>query len=687
MGTKINLINTSGKRLPKKPGLNQTNLSSDGQSLSIQSSLFDGNVGGGGSQDLSSTLENGNQTDGNNIVLTQGDKIVGDEIVLESTDGTNTSEIKVNLTAPNGIVQTFTVDETGFPLGGYVGNVITFTQVSTDGNGTGLEFEVAFAGPGFIGTINFLNRGLNYEVGDIITTSNEGSGALTLTIDSIDDVDNYNRLYSTNGTNTGEIKVEKKSISQKVEQGSNVSEIIVEQNPNFGTQIVQASTDGTNEAYLVTNPTAISHQLSDEIDNTQMTIGVNGLSVYRTDNTNNLQTQFRVEDEVIIGFGTGTSIKVEPAQITQKVQSGDIVSNTTIGRFFYVFNNSINIGLSSRSLYINTVLNIGRATDVLIDPTPLPIVGYADQTIVFTQDSTDGNGTGLEVEVIFDNSGNIDSFGVIQPGEGYLIGDTVTSSDEGSGSLTFTITELQSSGIGLGLGEGNVNSYIGVEPRKIDHFVTDGDDTSEIKIEPAQIEQKVESGNASSQILLSNRVFSADLNNGDNNNQVSIFSRLNIGRAIGVSIDPTPFPIIGYANQTITFTQASTDGNGTGFSVDVEFDNSGDLSNFSINRTGEGYLIGDTITTTDEGSGALLFTVDEIETSTLQKVVSDGSDSSAIEINPALVSINTPQITLDTIALLLPDIPTYADNAAAVADSYPEHGVYKTSTGELRIVV
>jgi hypothetical protein len=49
MGTKINIVNTSGKRLPKKPGLNQTNLTSDGQSLSIQSTLFDGNVGGGGS--------------------------------------------------------------------------------------------------------------------------------------------------------------------------------------------------------------------------------------------------------------------------------------------------------------------------------------------------------------------------------------------------------------------------------------------------------------------------------------------------------------------------------------------------------------------------------------------------------------------------------------------------------------
>jgi hypothetical protein len=49
MGSKINIINTSGKRLQKKPGINQTNISSDGKSLEIKSPLFDGNAGGGGS--------------------------------------------------------------------------------------------------------------------------------------------------------------------------------------------------------------------------------------------------------------------------------------------------------------------------------------------------------------------------------------------------------------------------------------------------------------------------------------------------------------------------------------------------------------------------------------------------------------------------------------------------------------
>ena len=38
-------------------------------------------------------------------------------------------------------------------------------------------------------------------------------------------------------------------------------------------------------------------------------------------------------------------------------------------------------------------------------------------------------------------------------------------------------------------------------------------------------------------------------------------------------------------------------------------------------------------------------------------------------------------------SLRLLDLPTYADNAAAVAGGLAENDVYKTSSGELRIVV
>jgi hypothetical protein len=48
--------------------------------------------------------------------------------------------------------------------------------------------------------------------------------------------------------------------------------------------------------------------------------------------------------------------------------------------------------------------------------------------------------------------------------------------------------------------------------------------------------------------------------------------------------------------------------------------------------------------------------------------------------------VNNPG-PLQASALTLTNLPTYADNAAAVAGNLPVGAVYKTATGELRIVV
>jgi hypothetical protein len=59
----------------------------------------------------------------------------------------------------------------------------------------------------------------------------------------------------------------------------------------------------------------------------------------------------------------------------------------------------------------------------------------------------------------------------------------------------------------------------------------------------------------------------------------------------------------------------------------------------------------------------------------------ENSGEYEIEINSDIVSFN------GVVELFLPAIPTYADNAAAVLGGLPANCVYKTSTGELRIVV
>jgi len=51
------------------------------------------------------------------------------------------------------------------------------------------------------------------------------------------------------------------------------------------------------------------------------------------------------------------------------------------------------------------------------------------------------------------------------------------------------------------------------------------------------------------------------------------------------------------------------------------------------------------------------------------------------------IEITENNIEIDALNVFLPTIPEYADNAAAVADGHPIDAIYKTSTGELRIVV
>jgi hypothetical protein len=69
-------------------------------------------------------------------------------------------------------------------------------------------------------------------------------------------------------------------------------------------------------------------------------------------------------------------------------------------------------------------------------------------------------------------------------------------------------------------------------------------------------------------------------------------------------------------------------------------------------------------------------------------ITNDFQDSgSNLKDNDILIRSGYGKITLDSIKLFLPTIPTYADNAAAISGGLDTHQVYKTSTGELRIVV
>lgn len=80
---------------------------------------------------------------------------------------------------------------------------------------------------------------------------------------------------------------------------------------------------------------------------------------------------------------------------------------------------------------------------------------------------------------------------------------------------------------------------------------------------------------------------------------------------VGVSPSNT-FPIVAYANQTISFTQASTTGAGGSLAVDVSFDSNGDITSYTITGAGGYHEVDDVITTNDPSSGSLYIRISEV---------------------------------------------------------------------------
>ncbi len=122
----------------------------------------------------------------------------------------------------------------------------------------------------------------------------------------------------------------------------------------------------------------------------------------------------------------------------------------------------------------------------------------------------------------------------------------------------------------------------------------------------------------------------------------------------------------------------------------------GTYSNASINlsqETVEGITDGAVSISANRGSG--LFASVENITEPISSQIDLTPDSlifssggfGKFDQEKSTVTLNSTSITIDTIGLFLPNIPVYEDDVAATDDGYQAGGIYKTSTGELRIVV
>lgn len=122
-----------------------------------------------------------------------------------------------------------------------------------------------------------------------------------------------------------------------------------------------------------------------------------------------------------------------------------------------------NKGFSAKIL--NSVGKCGVLDLILTDT----YIDYADQTLQFVQESTDGSGLGLNVEITFDSNGDLSVFSILSSGFDYSVNDLITTDDLGEGPIVLQVIEIEDQALLLLRSDDN------------DDFV------SEVKIEPSRI--------------------------------------------------------------------------------------------------------------------------------------------------------------------------------------------------------
>jgi hypothetical protein len=174
-------------------------------------------------QNLTNVLTLGNETGGNDIVISTGDKI-------SDTTGDNIIEF-TNVIPLGGILSTNSTPANPGPGAAYI-----ISPNSTSGNGTGAQVRMirntsdnSFGIQLVLGNQNINPRGSGYEVGDTITFLGTQFGLsspandVTYTILSVTDEFNKINISSTDGTDTSAIDMSNISINFNVGDGNNYS--------------------------------------------------------------------------------------------------------------------------------------------------------------------------------------------------------------------------------------------------------------------------------------------------------------------------------------------------------------------------------------------------------------------------------------------------------------------------------
>jgi hypothetical protein len=83
-----------------------------------------------------------------------------------------------------------------------------------------------------------------------------------------------------------------------------------------------------------------------------------------------------------------------------------------------------------------------------VSQTVAPQLGYANQTLTFSQDTTSGGGSGMQIEATFDASGYLTFWKMLNGGSDYLPSDSIITDEPipGEGTLDIQVYRTETSG-------------------------------------------------------------------------------------------------------------------------------------------------------------------------------------------------------------------------------------------------
>jgi len=607
------------------------------------------------------------------------------------------------------------------------GTYINVTN-SSSANGTGATFSVTVNNSG-AASISVTGGGISYAIGETITVADSelgGGGAPALTFDvastggfsytgvapSAGSANGNNATFDVGVSNTGDVSVtintggigylttETLTIPDSNIGNSGAPDITFDVTGVGGFQYngvaSSAATDGTGATFNVT--------IDGSGAATVVQVAGGGLA-YVVDETVTIQ-------DAVLGNNGGNALTFDVASITAPLTYTNVPATSVTGvGTNATFDVTITAnGAASISVNANAGLSYAVGNQLSIADSALGNSGAAALTFdvnsikappLYTNVATtsNGNGTGLVTQITIDSSGAINFINIVQAGQGYLVGDTITVQDSdigntGAADITFqvasvsggaiyvnvvptstsgsgtgatfnitvdasgTITNIATVTAGRGFAVGEVITIADADlgNRGAANFTFQAATTTGItyssistwSVSPsggtaAVFDVVIDNLGAITSVTPTNRgaSFSA--------NDVVTIADAQLGGTGAADVEFTVTSIQGHQYNAVV--PASNTGSGQFASFDITINGSGAASVIAINNPGQEFQVGDTFTVTDAqignyGGANLTFQVASLQAITYSNISAAGGSGTGatIDLNVAANGVVTVQM-------------------------------------------